>query len=232
MKSMTSIRIGNVYVYDTDTFSQQEKDFCSKMYSVIYFADFFCKNSISKVIRPLNLFLTDNKDENGQRFEWGIKLWVNVEKLKNTPDEDFPKEAILAVKQSLIDIAPMHDWTTENIELNFQKVLETNLQGQWVVTKNITHNETKFQLIMQYDGNKIITNLTDYMQFMMKIKAPKQKAILVPVSLKGSIAAGILVPSMVTDFSFKGNILTLQIGYRQNRKWKVNFGKSITLTDI
>ncbi|GJQ07258.1 hypothetical protein CAPN010_14160 [Capnocytophaga cynodegmi] len=138
----------------------------------------------------------------------------------------------MAVKQSLIDIAPMHDWTAENIELNFQKVLETNLQGQWVVTKNITHNETKFQLIMQYDGNKIITNFTDYMQFMMKIKAPKQKAILVPVYLKGSIAAGILVPSMVTDFSFKGNILTLQIGYRQNKKWKVNFEKSITLTDI
>ncbi|CEN38384.1 hypothetical protein [Capnocytophaga cynodegmi] len=232
MKSMTSMRIGNVYVYDTDTFSQQEKDFCSKMYSVIYFADFFCKNSISKVIRPLNLFLTDNKDENGQRFEWGIKLWLDVEKLKNTPDEDFPKEAILAVKQSLIGIAPMHDWTAENIELNFQKVLETNLQGQWVVTKNITHNETKFQLIMHYDGNKIITYFTDYMQFMMKIKAPKQKAILVPVSLKGSITAGILVPSMVTDFSFRGDILTLQIGYRQNKKWKVNFGKSIILADI
>lgn len=232
MKSMTSMRIGNVYVYDTDTFSQKEKDFCSKMYSVIYFADLFCKNGISKVFRPLNLFLTDDKSENGQRFEWGVKLWVDVEKLKNTPDELFPKEAILAVKQSLIDIAPMHDWTKENIELNFQKVLEINLQGQWAVTKNITHNETKFQLIMQYDGNKIITNLTDYMQFMMKIKAPKQKAILVPVSLKGSIAAGILVPSMVTDFSFKDDILTLQIGYHQNKKWQVNFGENITLTDV
>ncbi|GIZ14692.1 hypothetical protein [Capnocytophaga catalasegens] len=93
MKSMTSMRIGNVYVYDTDAFSQREKDFCSKMYSVIYFADFFCKNGISKAIRPLNLYLTDDKSENGQRFHHGIKLWVDVEKLKNTPDELFPKEA-------------------------------------------------------------------------------------------------------------------------------------------
>ncbi|GIJ96779.1 hypothetical protein CAPN001_13480 [Capnocytophaga stomatis] len=232
MKSMTSLRIGNVYIYDTDAFSQQEKDFCSKMYSVIYFADFFCKNGISKVIRPLNLFLTNNKDENGQRFEWGVKLWVDVEKLKNTPDKLFPKEAILAVRQSLIDIAPMHDWTKENIELNFGKVLEINLQGQWAVTKNITHKETKFQFVMQYDGNKIISNPTDYMRFLMKIKPPKQKAILVPVSLKGSVSAGILVPSMVTDFSFKGDILTLKISNTQIKKWKVDFGKSITLTDI
>lgn len=228
---MTSMRIGNVYVCDTDAFSLEEKGFCSKMYSVIYFADLFCKNGISKVFRPLNLFLTDDKSENGQRFEWGVKLWLDVEKLKNTPDELFPKEAILAVRQSLIDIAPMHDWTKENIELNFEKVLEINLQGQWTVTKNITHKDTKFQLIMQYDGNKIITNLADYMQFMMKIKPPKQKAMLVPVSLRDTVG-GILVPSMITDFSFKGDVLTLQIGYHKNKKWQVNFGESIILTDV
>lgn len=232
MKRGTSMRIGNVYVIDRDEFSQREKDFCDKMYWVIDFADYFCKNGISKAIRPLNLFLTDNKDESGQRFEWGVKLWVDVEKLKNTPDEDFPKAAILAVRQSLIDIAPMHDWTAENIELNFQKVLEINLQGDWTVTKNITHKEIKFQLIMQYDGNKIITNPADYMQFMMKIKAPKQKARLVPVSLRGTVG-GVLVPSMITDFSFQNNnILTLQIGYRNHKKWQVNFDENITLTDI
>ncbi|GIZ14693.1 hypothetical protein [Capnocytophaga catalasegens] len=125
----------------------------------------------------------------------------------------------------------MHDWTTENIELNFQKVLETNLQGDWTVTKNITHKDTKFQLIMQYDGNKIITNPADYMQFMMKIKVPKQKAILVPVSLKDTVGS-VLAPSMITDFSFKGDVLTLQIGYRKNKKWQVNFNENIALTDV
>lgn len=230
MKRGVSVNICNYYIINRDEFSQREKEFCSNMHSVIYFADFFCKNGISKAIRPLNLFLTDNKDENGQLFELGVKLWVDVEKLKNTADEDFPKQAILAVRQSLIDIAPMHDWTAENIELNFQKVLEINLQGEWAASKNITHKDTKFQLVMQYDGNKIITNLADYMQFMMKIKAPKQKAKLVPVSLKGTVG-GILMPSMVTDFSFKDDILTLQIGNR-NKKWQVNFGEEITLTDV
>lgn len=229
---MTSMRIANVYVVDTDEFSKREKVFCDKMYSVIYFADFFCKNGISKVIRPLNLYLTDDKLQNGQRFQYGVRLWVDVEKLKNTPDELFPKEAILQVKQSLIDIAPMHDWTKENIELNFEKVLITNLQGEWAVTKNITHNDVKFQLLMRYDGNKIITNSSDYMQFIMKIKLPKQKATLVPVSLKDKIASGILVPSMVRSFSFQNNILILKITDTQIKKWKVDFDKIITLTPI
>lgn len=224
------MRIGNVYVCDQDAFSQRESALCEKMYRVIEFADLFCKNGISKSIRPLLLFLTDDKAANGQRFQLGIRLWVDTEKLKGLPDKDFPKEAILQVKKGLTEIAPLHDWTAENIELNFEKVLRTNLQGEWAVSKNISHNGVKFQLIMRYDGNGIITRPENYTHFLMKIKPPGKQSFLVPVSLDG---VELLVPSMVSAFSFAGNILTLQISHGvQTKKWQVNFANTITLTDI